>query len=459
MKYVYVPEGTMARVDIKNNPQSVSGLVTSDFSTCNIIFLIGNEGRISLIHVDPVILASHIKKEIDWVGKGCKKYIYVRNINMIVDNIKELINKDFKIIISPVSEFAIAININNFQISKYDLTSYKVLLQNVWRHPLEWKFESILKLKFLYGLDPSEINDNYLKVIFDGVEWATPALTELKFSNAIVNQIDISKMCQQSINSRQAIAVVIRSHNHNPPLGEEEAEIYARNLQIIIQANNQLNMLMANVANIIKIYLKHPYGKIGQQVKSKLSELVESNNLNGLIKYLRDHFMTDNPTLKRVFIEIDEEYYFYLKWQANPLNHADQRKIWINNQIKKHIDDKNYYDAFILLKESLLILNAEKARFDDEQLAICQKMLFCFKNCFTQFRCKKLLAEYDTLLGTALIVGSAKDKMLELKYQLDNVVKCAALLTFCVHGKRSAHQLKSTEMQLNVNIERKSNLI
>lgn len=80
MKYFYISEGKIGRIDTTTPTNNLQGLCTDNFTSCNIIVLIAkNETRFSLIHADQSLHKGTIQQEIDWVGTDCFKFVCLRS--------------------------------------------------------------------------------------------------------------------------------------------------------------------------------------------------------------------------------------------------------------------------------------------------------------------------------------------------------------------------------------------
>ena len=76
MKYCYIPEGKIGRLELDITSHDV-GLYTDNFTSCNIIFLIGNN-RISMMHADKSISNQHLDNELNWIGINPEVYVLNR---------------------------------------------------------------------------------------------------------------------------------------------------------------------------------------------------------------------------------------------------------------------------------------------------------------------------------------------------------------------------------------------
>jgi hypothetical protein len=69
MRFIYILEGKIGRLEAGITPVEVVGLCTDNFSSCNIIVLISaDRRRCVLIHGDMSVTEAVVLNEIRWVG-------------------------------------------------------------------------------------------------------------------------------------------------------------------------------------------------------------------------------------------------------------------------------------------------------------------------------------------------------------------------------------------------------
>lgn len=80
MKYSYIFDGKIGRIDTDELTGDCNGLCTDNFTSCNIIVLVSeNRKRLVLIHADMSISAKHLQEQIEWVGANAKQFLILRD--------------------------------------------------------------------------------------------------------------------------------------------------------------------------------------------------------------------------------------------------------------------------------------------------------------------------------------------------------------------------------------------
>ena len=118
MKYVYVLEGKIGRIEKGRTPEDITGLATDEFTSCNIIALISRDkNRYSFTHADQSLSEAIILSEIAWAGEDCHKFICRRASytgqppEKVGSKIMPTIQDRFTLIIVPEDKEAITIQI------------------------------------------------------------------------------------------------------------------------------------------------------------------------------------------------------------------------------------------------------------------------------------------------------------------------------------------------------------
>lgn len=96
-KYLFVEQGCISRWQYDPSIKETKdyGFYTDKFFNCIIIVLREKiSQKLAMIHADSQIMLEDLKKEIDWVGQNCEKYIYYKEHPKAEETIDDLFSND-----------------------------------------------------------------------------------------------------------------------------------------------------------------------------------------------------------------------------------------------------------------------------------------------------------------------------------------------------------------------------
>jgi hypothetical protein len=92
-KYLYVKQGCISRWQYSSPNDKAFGLYTEGFFNC-VIIVLRNTNKVVLIHADIQITLDDIRREIEWCGKDCEKYVYYKEHESAEETINDIFRDD-----------------------------------------------------------------------------------------------------------------------------------------------------------------------------------------------------------------------------------------------------------------------------------------------------------------------------------------------------------------------------
>lgn len=222
-KTIYIPEGRSGRLTKESADFDINGLFTNEFSSCNILSVIG-QNKIALMHLDTQLDYDSVAAEIQWVDEPREIVLIFREAyKQVVTTplLRELYQRlpNQNIILKKVENDVqgISVSFNAQEGSKVHKQIRLYLIEQqpdeLLRHPQEQEIEAVQKISQIIGLRARITTPQKAKiqmVIFDSLSWEPLNNFELKIDDS--NPLTKEEM--SLFNTQDSIMIIIAKLRH-----------------------------------------------------------------------------------------------------------------------------------------------------------------------------------------------------------------------------------------------------